>query len=88
MSLAAMFDDGHTVDISELAGDESSLRGLVIERYAAVTIDNAPYALLRVHGITAEELEFATRKGSEALLKRLKARGVYPNTDIRRRSVI
>lgn len=88
MSLEALFDDGHTVDVSELAGYESSLRGLVLERYAAVVIDNTQYALLRVHGITSEELEFARSEGPEALLKRLKATGTYPNTDIRRRSVL
>lgn len=84
MSLEAAFDHGHTVELSKLTVSESSLRGLVIERYAAVIIDDTQYALLRVHGITSEELEFAMSEGSEALFERLKAAGIYPNTDVRR----
>lgn len=87
LSLEAQLDDGHTVDISEIAPAEASFRAVALERFASTTIEGRDFSILRVHGITEDELQIAREEGSEALFRRLKSAGVYPNTDVHRASV-
>jgi hypothetical protein len=85
MSIEAAFDHGHTVDIGQIVGPDCPLQGLVVERFARVKIRCRGYGLLRLHGVTRSELEFAMEEGADALLERLQHAGVYPRTSIHRR---
>ena len=59
MSLECVFEHGHTVDIGHIVGPDCPLQGLVVEEFARVTVDGRGYGLLRFHGVTRSELEFA-----------------------------
>jgi hypothetical protein len=87
MSLEAQFDHGHTVDFSEILGPDSNLTGVLLERYLVTEIEGKEYSIFRVHGITKEEMRFAFDQGEEPLFTMLKKEGVYPHTDIHRRTV-
>jgi hypothetical protein len=39
-------------------------------------------------GITAGELEWAKQNGGKKLIKKLKAAGIYPYTDLTRKSIL
>ena len=45
------------------------------------------YGLLLVIGITSEELNWAKKNGGEELILKLKEKGVYPMTDLKRTSI-
>ncbi|HTC95225.1 MAG TPA: suppressor of fused domain protein [Terriglobales bacterium] len=84
MSLDSTFDHGHTIDISAIEGKGAFLCGVIFEYFSSVEIDSTPYCVLRVHGISAEEMHLAIEKGADALFQRLKKTGIYPNTDVNR----
>ena len=84
MSLENVFGNGHTIDISPVAGPDCPVQGLVVEEFARVTIDGQPYGILYLHGVTRSELEFAMESGTDALLARLKQSGIYRRTSVRR----
>lgn len=88
MSLEAEFGHGHTVDVSALVGEGAPLTGAVLEQFATAQVEAAQYCLLRVHGITAAEMNFAVEEGSDVLFERLKRAGIYPRTDILRGSLL
>jgi hypothetical protein len=88
MSMEGVFAHGHTVDISQIAGADFPLQGLVVEEFARVTIDGHGYGILRFHGVTRSELEFAMEFGTDELLERLGRAGIYPHTSIHRRESI
>jgi hypothetical protein len=87
MSFQSLFAHGHTIDISPVVDQKFTTRGLLVEEFAKVMIDQSPYRLLWFHGITQSELDFARAKGSTELLKRLQQAGVYPNTSLNRESI-
>lgn len=87
MTLEAEFDHGHTVDITASVGESGLLRGLVLERFAAVEISGRSYGIFRVHGIFADEMQLAIDEGADALFERLKIAGAYPRTFAKRESV-
>lgn len=84
MSLEGVFAHGHTVDISPIVAADFPLQGLIVEEFARVTIDGNGYGLLRFHGVTRPELDFAMEHGADELLERLRRAGIYPRTSIRR----
>jgi hypothetical protein len=88
MSLESAFGHGHTLDISQVVGENFPLQGLVAEEFARVTIDGKSYGLLRFHGVTSTELEYAMEFGTDNLLERLKQAGIYPRTSIHRRESV
>jgi hypothetical protein len=88
MSLEGVFEHGHTVDIGQIVGPECPLQGLVVEEFTRVTIDGRGYGILRFHGVTRSELEFAMEFGTDELLERLRRAGIYPRTSIHRRESI
>jgi hypothetical protein len=88
MSLKSVFEHGHTVDIGQIVVPECPLQGLVVEEFARVTIDGRGYGILRFHGVTRSELEFAMESGTDELLERLRHAGIYPRTSIHRRESI
>ncbi len=87
MSFETEFGHGHTVDISERVGSTACLSGVAIERIASLEIESKEYCILRVHGISAGEMQIAMDEDADALFERLKKAGVYPNTDVHRRSI-
>jgi len=88
MSLESVFEHGHTADIGQVAGPDFPLQGLIAEEFARVKIDERGYGILRFHGVTRAELEFAMESGTDALLERLRRAGVYPKTSIHRRASV
>jgi hypothetical protein len=86
--LEAVFEHGHTVDIAEIVGADFPLQGLVVEEFARIAIDGRDYGILRFHGVTRSELEFAMVSGTDALLERLVRAGIYPRTSIHRRESV
>jgi hypothetical protein len=88
MSLESVFEHGHTVDIGQIVGPDCPLQGLVVEEFASVTVGGRDYGILRFHGVTRSELEFAMESGTNELLERLGRAGVYPRTSIHRRESV
>jgi hypothetical protein len=88
MSLGVTFGHGHTLDIGPWVNSEEALQGIVFETVSTTMIDGKRYGVLRCIGITRPELEYAYRKGTTDLLSLLKRAGYYPNTELRRRSIL
>lgn len=88
MSFNSLFEHGHSIDLGEIVGAECPMQGLVVEEYARVPIDGRAYGILRIHGVTRPELEFAMMFGTNRLLDCLKRGGVYPRTSIHRRESV
>jgi hypothetical protein len=65
----------------------SPIKGLVTEEFARVRIDGRSYGILRFHGVTQPELEFAMKYGTDELLTRLRQAEVYPRTSVNRESI-
>lgn len=88
MSFQEIFEDGHTVDIGEIVGPHCPLQGLVVEEFARILIEGRNYGILRLHGVTRAELEFAMKAGVKRLIENLKEAGIYPRTSIQRKHSI
>ena len=88
MSLESTFGHGHTLDIIHIVGADFPLQGLVAEDFARVTIDGRGYGIIRFHGVTRSELEFAMESGTDELIERLRHAGIYPRTSIHRRESV
>ena len=88
MSLENAFGHGHTVDISRVVPRTCALKGLIIEEFARVKIRGKGCGILRVHGITRPELQFAMRFKPEKLLEQLKRARVFPRTSPKRKDSI
>jgi len=58
------------------------------EGASGFSVLGADATMLLLIGITSKELAFHRENGGESLLKRLKDTGVYPYTDLDRRSVV
>jgi len=85
MSMESVFAHGHTVDIGQVVGPEFPLQGLIVEEFARLAVDGCGYGILRLHGVTRPELEFAMQSSADELLERLKSAGVFPRTSIHRK---
>ncbi|MCA9078444.1 MAG: suppressor of fused domain protein [Planctomycetaceae bacterium] len=88
MACDVSFGDGHTLDIGPWVSDDARIQGVVFEGLYESLIDGVRYCVLRVIGVTRLELEFARETGVQQLFSKLKSGGVYPNTLVRRESVI
>jgi len=87
MSLESVLEHGHTVDVSAIIDSECKIKGVVLEEFARVRIKWRKHGILRCHGVTMPELEFAMKFGTNELLNEFKRTGVYPNTSIHRDSI-
>ena len=87
-SFEASFDHLHTIDVSGILPEGALLTGAVIEKFSTTVVNSEEFSILRVHGVTSQELEFARENGADILLDHLKSKGVYPNTDIKRKTTI
>src|SRR5262245_9005958 len=87
MSLEELFEHGHTLDIAPWVKKQFPVQGIAFEQFAKIKIGRRKYGILRCHGITRAELEFAQQQGVDRLIRHLKEDGVYPNTSIRRKTI-
>jgi suppressor of fused protein SUFU len=87
ISFDAALGPGHTVDLGPFAEKKDKLQGVVLERFSTCTYRRRRYGILRTIGITRPEMEWAQEHSGQELLEKLRAAGVYPNSDVRRRSV-
>ncbi|HLW65794.1 MAG TPA: suppressor of fused domain protein [Gemmataceae bacterium] len=83
-----VFGHHHTLDIAAWVSADEPIQGVVLEKLCTAEIDGENYGILRCIGITRGEMEFKQMHGSNSLILELKHKGVYPNTEINRKSVL
>jgi hypothetical protein len=88
MTLGTVFGHGHTMDIGPWVEGGDPIQGVVFERVASVRIEGQPFAILRVIGVTRDELEFAQSSGVDVLISKLRQANVYPCTFVRRPGIL
>jgi hypothetical protein len=88
MSLESRFGDGHTMDIGPIVDGIAPIQGVIFEKVCSTRIRFVSYGVLRVVGVTRPEMEYAQEHGVPALVTRLKAADVYPDTQLNRASVV
>src|SRR5215831_1103300 len=87
MTLGEAFSLGHTLDIEAWVGKRARIQGVIFEEFASVRIGRKQFGILSCHGVTRPELKFARENGGAALLLLLKKAGVYPMTDLKRKTI-
>ncbi|HYV48886.1 MAG TPA: suppressor of fused domain protein [Myxococcaceae bacterium] len=88
VSFEAALGPGHTLDLGTFAEPKDRLQGVVLDRVVTVPFGRKKFGILRAIGITRPEMEWAQRQPERyALLEKLKAAGVYPNSDVKRKSI-
>jgi hypothetical protein len=87
-TVADVFDDGHTADITDWVDRKCVMKGLTFTKLTRFKAQGGSYGVLLCTGVTRAELDYALEYGSAKLLKKLKEQGVFPVTDQRRRSVV
>ncbi|MFL5241945.1 MAG: suppressor of fused domain protein [Gemmataceae bacterium] len=87
-SFKTTFEHGHTLDIGTWVEPRASIQGVLLEKVCRVKIEDRPFGILRVIGITRPELQYRLRNSSRDLLTCLKRSGVYPNTVVNRASIV
>jgi hypothetical protein len=88
MSLEVALGHGHTLNIGPWVEIDAPLQGVIFEKACDCRVGRDSFGVLRIIGISRSELEFAQEHGTPALLKRLKASGVYPHTLVQRKPVV
>lgn len=91
MTLDDVFDDGHTMDISNWADNvngEIIIQGILFKRECLSSLNGKRFGILRCIGITRPEMEYSQVMGSSELIKMLIKENIYPNTFINRKSVV
>jgi hypothetical protein len=87
-TLEAVLNRWDTMDIGPATPKGSTVAALFFVPYARFKFRGKPAALILCLGITKDELAFKMKNGPEALMTRLRAAGVYPFTDLKRKSVL
>jgi hypothetical protein len=88
MSFETVFGNGHTLDIGPWVCRDDPLQGVVFEQVCNCRIDVQDYGIFRIIGVSRAEMKYSREHGTPALLAKLKAAGVYPDTQVKRNSVI
>lgn len=78
---------GESMDIDGVTPSESLIKAFIFDTYRRFAMFGCEYDLRLCLGITKAELEFKMQHGAEELLVRLKHQGVYPYTDLARKSI-
>ena len=87
-TLEAVLNPGETMDIGPATPEGSTIAALLFCDYGRFTVRDRKAGLLLCLGITADELS-ECRKGNRPLVEAaLKESGVYPFTDLFRKSVL
>ena len=76
------------LDTCEIPIGENESICLIFDFYAHFKIGNKKHHLLLCTQVFEEELEYAKRKGTKKLIKKLKGAGYYPYSDLNRRAVV
>ncbi|HTV48802.1 MAG TPA: suppressor of fused domain protein [Phycisphaerae bacterium] len=87
MSMTTTFGHGHTLDFGSFANANESIQGVIFEKVYDTKIDGRYFGILRCIGITRTEMEYGLQCGSASLFAKLKEAGIYPHTDVNRRSI-
>lgn len=87
-TLDAQVEAGHTMDIGSSASKESLISAFLFDEFAAFDFRGQPAGVLLCIGITADELSACRHGQGHRVLGALKSKGVYPFTDMGRRSVL
>ena len=75
-----------TMDIDSASPSNSQIKAFIFDTYRTFTLFGSECEL-RLVGITKAELDYKMEHGSDELLSRLKAHGIYPYTDLERQSI-
>ena len=84
----ACLDPGDNMDIAPAVPTGSPIAGFLFLEYARFQYRNQNAGLLLCIGITSDELQHCKNGAREEIVAALKERGVYPYTDLFRRSVL
>ena len=85
-TLEASIVSGETMDIGPFTKDDTT--AIIFDRYCDFKVNGNQYGLMLLIGINSDELEWAKEYGGEKLIEKLKANGVYPYTEFKRKSVL
>jgi hypothetical protein len=90
-TLEAALQPGDTMDLGDAVSEGSTISALI---FAEPEVKNNQFdvgglkaGLLLCIGITTEELNVCHQQGSDVILKKLKEQGIFPYTDLRRKTV-
>lgn len=78
---------GETMDIGSAVPLPSKISALLFDTFATTVLFGRPIEIRLCLGITGDELDFAFAIGTGQLTELLKARKVYPITDLTRESI-
>jgi hypothetical protein len=87
-TLESKLNPGETMDIGPAAPQGSTITALLFFDYARFTVHRGKAGLLLCLGITVDELAYCQAGRRAAVEKALKKAGVYPFTDLKRKSVL
>jgi hypothetical protein len=87
-TLDAQLEVGHTMDLGPSAAKGSRITALMFEDFARFEFMGQPAGVLVGIGITSDELSACHAGQRDRVVKALKSKGVYPFTDLDRRSVL
>ncbi len=87
-TLRAELEPGETMDVGEAAPEGSTITAFLFCDYGQFEVRGRPAGLLLCLGITSDELEACRNGQTDNVLSALKAAGVYPFTDLERKSVL
>ena len=87
-TLESSLNPGETMDIgANFVLEDSEIKALIFSKYFDFKLEGRKYGVLLIIGITSDELEWAKKNGGKNLVIKLKDAGVYPTTDLRRKSI-
>ena len=87
-TLDSSINSGETMDIGGFASSENTVKAIIFDKYAGFNIGLKKFGLMLVLGITEDELEWKRRYGGSKLIEELKAKNIYPFTDLMRKSIL
>jgi hypothetical protein len=87
-TLEAKLEPGETMDIGSAVPDGATITALLFFKYATSRVRGCKCGLLLCLGITADELAAAHAGRRDAVEQALVESGVYPFTDLSRKSVL
>jgi hypothetical protein len=87
-TLQAELNPGETMDIGSIKPEEATISALLFFDYARFKVKGREAGLLLCVGITADELNACLNGRRAEVEESLKKAGIYPFTDLYRRSVL
>ena len=87
-TLDAQLEPGQTMDLGASAPKGSRITALMFDDFASFEFKGHSAGVLLCIGITSDELSACRRGQRDRVVKALKSKGVYPFTDLDRRSVL